>query len=255
MNPNLGLAQQGLKKLVNGDTQRLSSAIVGRKIAESSTEELKQTIRYILVKLGVRERNWPEDDEKIILLRHFVENYAWHTLNEIVLAFDMAIVGKLDGDFACYENFTCEYVSRVMRAYRRWAAEEYKQIPAPPSPERPKEKISDFAMLRWLAQEIQFIKTGKPVEFVPLELYDYLDMRGKINISKEEKQLYLEKAVQWRANDLAKEVEKNNSLDNRTVLKQFSFMRKRGYFTGPEVERLKGIAKKLLFFDLVQKRS
>lgn len=116
-----------------------------------------------------------------------------------------------------------------------------------------KENLSNFGMLRWLAQEIRFIKTGKPFELIPMELYEYLDKRGLITASKEEKFEYLRKAATWRVGYLQKEVEGKSSLDNLRTLERFRDMREKDNFTKEEYERLKAIAKKLLFFDLVQK--
>lgn len=115
------------------------------------------------------------------------------------------------------------------------------------------ERMTDFAMLRWLAEEIRFIKTGKPFEMVPLELYEYLDKRGKIPATNAEKFEYLGKAAAWRLGQLQKEVERKGSVDNLRALESFKTMRIKDNFSQREYERLKTIAKKLLFFDLVQK--
>jgi hypothetical protein len=207
----------------------------------------------VIHKLGIRAHNIPDEFAFAVLVHHVGANYGNHTAKEIALAFDMAMVGQLDGDLKCYENFSCEYFSTVMRAYRQWAKEQYRQLPAPP-PVVPKttEQMSDFAMLRWLAQEIRFIKTGKPFEFIPVELYDYLDKRGKITATNAEKRAYFSRAIAWRAGELAKDVEKKNNVDTRNAQQQFIQQRDKGSFAEAEYERLTKIAKKLLFFDLVQ---
>jgi hypothetical protein len=115
-----------------------------------------------------------------------------------------------------------------------------------------KEAMSDFSMLRWLAQEIRFIKTGKPFELVPPALYDYLDKRGKIKVTNAEKYGYLQKAAAWRLGQLQKEVERKGSVDNLRALENFKSMKEKDNFSLEEFEQLKTIAKKLLFFDLVQ---
>jgi hypothetical protein len=46
----------------------------------------------------------------------------------------MAIQNKLSlrsEDVICYENFSIAYFSRIMEAYREWAKEQIKQLPAP----------------------------------------------------------------------------------------------------------------------------
>ncbi len=236
-----------------GDVRDLSIAVQEKKILDCSIAEITQVLRLVMLKLGIRGHNLPSNEERMVLLEHICNRYGAHSLEEVKLAFDMAMIGKLDGEFKCYENFTCDYFSHVMKAYRKWAKEEYKQIPAPPPVSVEKENLSHFAMLRWLAQEIRFVKTGKPFELVPLELYDFLFKRGVIAETIEENYEYLQKATAWRAGQLQKEADRKNSVDNIRTYEKFRTMRERGYFTGDEIERIKTIAKKLLFFDLVQK--
>lgn len=80
-----------------------------------------------MVKVGLRAANWPNDFEKQILVQHIFQNFGGNRLDEIRLAFDMAIIGSLDVDANCYENFSCLYFSNVMYAYREWARQEFKE--------------------------------------------------------------------------------------------------------------------------------
>lgn len=82
-----------------------------------------------MVKIGLRAQNWPTDEEKAVLISHIVEHFGGNRLDEIKLAFEMAIAGKTEVDVNCYENFSCVYFSSVMYAYRRWAADAYKSLP------------------------------------------------------------------------------------------------------------------------------
>lgn len=92
---------------------------------------MKDALRKVLYKLGIRENNWPNEIEKLVLFEHIVENYGGNRLDEIRLAFDMAITNGLPDengvvvDTNCYENFSCAYFSKIMNAYRRWSAQEY----------------------------------------------------------------------------------------------------------------------------------
>lgn len=240
---------------MNGDAQMLFGALQAKKVRDASLEEIRQVLRYVMVKLGLREKNWPEDDEKTILLRHVIQNFASHTLDEIILAFDMAMMGKLGVESKCYENFSCDYFSGIMNAYRCWAREEYKQIPQLPPMIEQKEDISDTAKAEWLAEVVQRVKSGKitleTIEFMPPMLFEYLEKRGEIIVPIEENHEYLQKAVAYRAGELQKLAEKRSSIDVYRELQEFRSMREQGYFTGNEIERIKGLAKKLLFFDHV----
>lgn len=220
-------------------------------------DELSQVLRLIMLKLGIRSNNLPSQEEKMVLLEHICTKFASHTVEEIKLAFDMAMIGKLDGDFKCYENFSCDYFSHVMKAYRKWAKEEYKQIPQPPPEIEQKEDISDSAKGEWLADVVLRVKTGKitleTIEFMPPMLFEYLEKKGEITTPIEKNYAYLQKAVVYRAGELQKQAEKRNSIDAYRELHEFRAMKEQGYFTGNEIERVKALAKKLLFFDYVLK--
>lgn len=94
-------------------------------------EALKQVLRYVMVKIGLRAQNWPQDEEKAILIEHIVSNFGGHRIDEIKLAFDMAIGRKLglkNEEINCFENFTCEYFSRIMIAYRCWSEDAIRSV-------------------------------------------------------------------------------------------------------------------------------
>ena len=84
-----------------------------------------------MIKIGLRAANWPVPEEKAVLLQHIYENYGGNRLEEIKVAFDLAVSGKLNlkrDDVKHYENFSCLYFSTIMNAYREWAAQEYHHI-------------------------------------------------------------------------------------------------------------------------------
>lgn len=113
------LQRQESKELKSGSPFQV--ALQSPKIAVSSQEDISKVLRYVMVKLGLRAANWPNEFEKEILMKHIAENFARHTVAEIRLAFDKAIMGELDVDSNCYENFSCIYFTNIMLAYRQWA--------------------------------------------------------------------------------------------------------------------------------------
>lgn len=121
-----------LKKHVSGDEKKLAVALFSPQIKDASIDTIKESLRVVMVKVGLRAQNWPNDLEKIILIQHIQENFGGNTVDEIRLAFDMAITGKLDIDsdsVNCYENFSCAYFSKIMIAYRAWSVEAIKTVP------------------------------------------------------------------------------------------------------------------------------
>lgn len=125
-----GLMPQAISDELKFEIARRDS----KKIIESSEEEIRQALRYAMVKIGLRAANFPEGIEKLLLIQHVYENFPNNTVEEIKICFDWAISGRIGEDFNCYENFSCAYFSRMMNAYNRLASavklepQEYKQI-------------------------------------------------------------------------------------------------------------------------------
>lgn len=122
------LQRQDSMPLKIGETAAFVAAVRNQRIINCNVERLKEVLRLCMLKVGLRAKNLPTAEEKAVLLAHVTNNYGNHTPDEIVLAFDMAISGKLEVDATCYENFSCLYVSSIMNAYRKWAAQEAKYL-------------------------------------------------------------------------------------------------------------------------------
>ena len=92
-------------------------------------------LRYAMVLVGLRGNNMPTEEEKFVLLNFIRSNFGNQTPEEIKLAFELAVSGKLEIDAKCYENFSCEYFGRIMKAYIEYARQEtitiVKEIEAP----------------------------------------------------------------------------------------------------------------------------
>lgn len=125
------------------------------------------------MKIGIRANNIPDDIEKQVLVDHIKKNYPNNTIDEIRLAFDMAINEELDinpDDVKHYENFSCMYFSRIMNAYVSWAAQEYKMLKHEPPPQKiyTDEEI-DNLYRQWTEEFYQRLRKGiieEPPKFI-----------------------------------------------------------------------------------------
>lgn len=248
---------------MSGEEERFLVSLDGSKIFATPVDELKETLRLVMVKIGLRAQNWPSDEEKAVLISHIITQFGNHTRQEILLAFDMAIAGKLvDADDEpvsanCYENFSCLYFSRIMNAYRLWASEVYKQHKKdePPMIEY-KEDLSDLAMIDWFENVSRDVLAGKTkVDLVPVMLYEWMDKRGEINKSANDKREYLLKAAVHRQAQLASFLQENDNPQNRKYFDEFCVMYNRGEFTGSEIDIVKNIAKRMILFDLIIEKT
>lgn len=78
-------------------------------------------LRYCFVLIGLRGNNLPAQEETHVLIDFLIDMLGDYTISEFKLAFKLAVAGKLDCDIKHYENFTPEYISRIMQAYRKYA--------------------------------------------------------------------------------------------------------------------------------------
>lgn len=169
-------------------TGSLELALKGEKVIVASIEEIKQVLRLVMIKLGLRSQNWPTDEEKQVLIHHICKDFGGHTCQEIQLAFDMAIAGKLEfnkGESVnCYENFSCLYFSSVMNAYRRWVNEEIQHVKKEPMKELPSSEpqMSDHDFLE---MNRNIYKGSKLWGLISLRCYSLL--KNEMNLSEEQK--------------------------------------------------------------------
>lgn len=251
--------RQELKLQRNGDLSLcFSTAIENIKINRSSIEEIKQVLRKVMIKIGLRSKNWPTDTDKLILIEHILKNYSNHTCEEIELAFDMAIAGKLDVEINCYENFSCLYFSTILSCYREWAKEEYKFLPNNEFIKIEEKKvIGDEEMKEWINEWKEKIDSVNNPMMIPPLFYEWLDKNDILKLSKEQKIDYAtNKAVSLRQFHLSEQAKwEGVNGEAQKDLNKFILMRNEGCFTGSEVERLKQIAKKIAVFDYLKNKN
>lgn len=116
----------------------------------------------------------------------------------------------------------------------------------------PKEDTSDEAMEKWVAETKSM---RLPVDLLPVQLYDWLESKGRISKTPVEKREYLEQAVAYRQGKLAAIVDEQATTENRNTLSAFLSMKLKGEFTGSEAIALKALAKKMILFDYLNNQQ
>jgi len=209
----LELAQTELPALKFGSG--LANAIVEARshqtLRYSNEDEIKQALRYAMLFVGLRGNNLPSEEEKYVLLKFIKSNFGNHTPQEIVLAFEYAVAGKINVDAKCYENFSCEYFSRIMNAYINFAREEtktiVKEIEEPkPIPSEEAQKQTSINLANMYSKEIIRCKENNIKMVWPLgglhSLYSDL-VKFKIYEANEEdkKRIYLSLLPKYKDKD------------------------------------------------------
>lgn len=176
---NLELQQQESQPLKIGDYQEI---------------DFNAALRMSMLKVGVRAANLPENEEKAVLihfLRHNFKEFNPIMINE---AFDLALSGKLDlKEVSCYENFSCEYLGRILNAYKQYLImsgrlksnldleRQFKPMDKNllEAPKMTDDEIVDLSFQLW--------KPKQNWKFISINAYKALTRQGKIALSEPEK--------------------------------------------------------------------
>ena len=187
---------QEWKHLGSGSAIAIQQAQSTHTLRVRNEEDIKEVLRYSMLLVGLRGNNLPTEEEKFVLTNFVRSNFGNQTPEEIKIAFEMAVAGKLQVDAKCYENFSCEYFGRIMNAYLDYARQEIKNLPKPiepvkekPSNQELKKQAIDTA--NEYANQIRFCeKNDKKFTFIAgglSILFDYLEQFKIPTISKEER--------------------------------------------------------------------
>lgn len=246
------------KQPVTGEENKFIQALEQNTIAKSTVEDLKNVLRLVMVKVGLRAQNFPNDLEKQVLIEHIISQYGNHTPEEIKLAFDMAIIGKLDieeKNVTCYENFSCLYFSTIMNAYRKWARETHSQLKKD-YPKMIEEKVilTDEDKAEWLMEWKSMSDIN--IELIPLIFYDFLDGKNQkgekiLTITGKQKNQYLELAAQQIKSKLFEDISTCKTNDAYIAFNKFENMEKNG-FEGEFKGRILNRAKRLIVYDYLK---
>jgi len=202
---NLALQTQDYKPLQ--PSNNFEMALVGEKVKDGG-EALSICLRESMLLVGIRSANMPNQMEFDVLKNFIQNNYGGHTVAEIRLAFEMAITGKLGVESNCFENFSCQYVSGIMNAYRKWASQEIKQLPKkedlPQLPPAPVDWTS-----HWNDLLDSYRKGNERIIILPI--YEWLIETGKLVLTLEDKKALYDKAKNIYQNEFGYAVQVGNA--------------------------------------------
>lgn len=223
-----------LKQSKNGDiiaAARHSGIVISQL---TNDEPIREAIRYAMVLIGIRAQNMPQGIEKDILIDFVKRNYGGHSSLEIKIAFDLAVNGTLDIEkVEAFENFSCQYLGKIMSAYRKYAAVEYKQSKIPlietaGIEESPESLIPVDWSTHW-NECVESAKNGQIRDkVIPTMVYDWLEREGKIDkdVYTKEKKWVILKACKdhYRAITADELINPTQSSDKPHVIKYRLFM-------------------------------
>ena len=103
--------------------EKIKTQVKMRELPER--KPILQVLGKCFVMVGLSENNIPDGLAKDVLVNFAVECYGDLNHEEIETAFKLALTGKLGlNDTNCYQNFSCEYLGKIMAAYYKWRSKE-----------------------------------------------------------------------------------------------------------------------------------
>jgi hypothetical protein len=184
--------QTGLQPYETGLINSIKTALSGLSIADATDKQLAEKMAMIYLLVGLRKQHFPVDIENFLIFSYLRTEYGHKTLDELGLAFNLAIKGELDlkpEDVKVYDQFTVLYLANIMEAYRKWLLKQNQTIPEkrlelPAAVEvDPKESIH-------YAREV-FLATKNHL-LIPENLWKIL--KAEISLKEEDYQNYLRQA-------------------------------------------------------------
>jgi hypothetical protein len=202
----------------------IAEAFKGQKLNLVSPVTLKENLAYIFTLLGMTR--YPEKEEFMVIEDFIRTSYPKYTIEEFVIAFKMAVQGKLDCSIEHYEKFSPKFIGQVIAAYTKKATEIRKMIkPIVNEIEPPKltdEQIVLFTQTEWLnstkndfnkvfnADKVFgiLLKQGK-LKFEPDEMLEIIKLVREDNLIK------MNKLVGLDAKEFSKKLKNDDFIDTQ----------------------------------------
>jgi hypothetical protein len=223
-------------------------------LAEVNDAELAQRLSLIYFTIGLRPHHFPTKEEDFILFAYIRKKYGFRTLDELYLAFDLAINEKLDvDDVKVYDQFSIEYLVRILNAYGRYVYNAMKQIKRA-APEAEPVTITEEEK----RADIEEFMNAVEVKIMPLYLYEWLDELGYLTYTDEERVRLYSRAINYRVMDLELRLTKNPG--EKQIKIELDRLREniRSGFrnaTNPELSLIQNEYKRAVLFDQKMKRK
>jgi hypothetical protein len=169
--------------LIEQDDLPIIEAFRGDKLNLVSPVTLRENLAYIFTLIGLTRL---PDVVELEVIEDFIRTtYPFFTIQEMRIAFKMAVQGKFDCNIEHYEKFSPKYISGVMNAYKAKANQVRKNIPPPPDPPAKQltdEEIVDFTKNDWL--------NGKRIDFNKVfnadKVFKILLKQGKLTFTEDQ---------------------------------------------------------------------
>jgi len=234
-----------------GQINQVTNAQFGRKIKIAEDGEIEKLLQTLFVMVGLRAHHLPEGEEVDVLLTFIRFNYAETTIDEFILAFNLALQDKLDietKDVKVYDVFSAAYLATIMSAYRRWLVGVIKNKATikPIQQEQhlleDKKEMTDEEWTDFIENVKKSYCTPKDFILIPPFVYDYLKRTQKLVLSPEQENYFTTRAFS---------IYKASLLSTPKELNELMEMYDKGFLEGKHMNNVITITKQLIIWKHV----
>lgn len=218
-------------------------------------QQLIFNAKTLLTKISV-VTGWliPEDNLDVLVdafTKKLILSYPTVNADEVYHAFIIGAAQVKDWG----KNLNIGLIDEVMIPYlnNRFELsrieEQKKQLPESVSPFKDRDgEMTDWLRIVW--ENVKSSKITNP-ELIPEQIYTWLDEKGLVKTSKNEKWGYLNKAIAIRRRQLEDRVAEYGHKAEIEQLSAFTEMVKKNELEGIEIVKVQTLAKKILLFELI----
>lgn len=142
--------------LIANEDLPIVEAFKGDKLNLASPVIIRENLAYIFTLIGLTRL--PDKMELEVIEDYIRTTYPYFTVQEMRIAFKMAVQGRFECNTDHYEKFSPKYISQIMNAYKAKANEIRKNLPPPPETpvkQLTDEEIVEFTKKDWLTSKRQ----------------------------------------------------------------------------------------------------
>lgn len=211
--------------LKNSETGSQSSLLANAKsdkrIWQSTDDEIKVTLKYCFVLLGIPESKYPEEHEKMVILDFIRTEFPSKSCSDIRLAFKWGTSGRFQIQKELFaEAFSCKYISRFINAYDEYVkAIPVKQEVIDTSKQlsddtRTPEQKQDDILEMHIRERVNLLRY--PQLIMANECFASLQRNNKIDLTEEK----IKNVRQMVMEDYSTEIALSNRPDMSAMLKK-----------------------------------
>lgn len=166
--------------------QTISNNLNGKLIRDSNDADIQKTLLQVFILIGLRTNHFPDELTNKFIINYIRKEFHHRTLEELLFAFDLAIKQEYNFDCKVYDNFSIEYLVRIMTGYRSWLFEKNKTIK---KVEPEIQIVNNYTKAEKLKDVDEYLNRAdlntSNLHLIPLFIFDNMKDLGMIDLSDE----------------------------------------------------------------------